>query len=180
MPGKTIGKELNHGFAGSFARMPDMIIDTHPLNDPDGTNPAFFGDPLIFATDGSVSRADATLTADNFAGVAGKEIKSQLNYLDQNEGGKYTNMEAVSVMKRGPISVLVANGTPVLGGPVYVRIALNPSIPTSYIGSFDAVADVDTSGTADVDLNVLLPNCVWITGKDTNGIAELLIRTRNI
>ena len=30
MSGKTIGLEMNNGFAGSYARQPDMIINTQP------------------------------------------------------------------------------------------------------------------------------------------------------
>lgn len=168
MGGKTIGLDFNYGFAGSYARQPDMVIDTHRYA---GSNPAYFGDPVMLNTDGSVTKADVTLTADNFAGVASKEIRTQLNYSGQNEGGNYTDGDAASIFKRGAISVLCMNGNPAPGGDVYVRIALNPAIPISFVGSFDAAAD----GTN----TVKLLNCVWKTDKDANNIAELLVRTRN-
>lgn len=115
-------------------------------------------------------------------GVTAREVKTQTNYLDQNEGGKYVDKDAAAVMTRGSISVLVGAGAPAPDefcevhakflAAVYVRVTLNASIPISAVGSFDAVADSTKS--------VLLPTCVWRTGKDANGVAELLIRTRNI
>ena len=31
MKGQVIGKNMTHGYAGDYARQPDMIVDTHPL-----------------------------------------------------------------------------------------------------------------------------------------------------
>ena len=30
---QNIGKVMNHGYAGSYARQPDMIANTHPAGD---------------------------------------------------------------------------------------------------------------------------------------------------
>ena len=31
MKGQVIGKTMLHGYAGSYSRQPDMIVDSHPL-----------------------------------------------------------------------------------------------------------------------------------------------------
>jgi hypothetical protein len=69
MGGHTIGLDFNNGFAGGYARQPDMIIDTHSYADASGNTPAYFGDPLALNADGSVSRAGASFTAAAFAKV---------------------------------------------------------------------------------------------------------------
>lgn len=73
-------------------------------------------------------------------GVAGKEIKSALTYLDQNVG-KYAKDEPVSVFMRGSINVKCQRSTPSLGGAVYVRTATNESYPGCVVGGFEAEAD---------------------------------------
>lgn len=30
MKGQVIGKTMLHGYAGSYSRQPDMVVDTHP------------------------------------------------------------------------------------------------------------------------------------------------------
>ena len=35
MKGQVIGKNMTHGYAGDYARQPDMIVDTHPLGGSD-------------------------------------------------------------------------------------------------------------------------------------------------
>ena len=113
---QVIGKEMPHGFAGCYARQPDMIVETRPAG---GDTPIPFGAPLVYdATKPAVVAAGATFTAANFVGVAGCEIKSALTYLDQ-QAGQYAPGEAVSVFQRGSINVR-AYGTPALGGAVYV------------------------------------------------------------
>ena len=41
---QTIGLNMSHGFAGSYARQPDMITNTAPLG---GTAAIVFGTPLV-------------------------------------------------------------------------------------------------------------------------------------
>ena len=112
---QIIGKDMPHGFAGCYARQPDMIVNTRPAG---GTAPIVFGTPLKY--DGvTVIPMGASATAAQFVGVAGCEIKSVLNYLDQGTG-QYAVGEAVSVFMRGAINVKCQRGTPALGGAVYV------------------------------------------------------------
>lgn len=168
MPGKTIGNTLNRGFAGTYARQPDMIIATLPNH---GDTNIVFGSPLMSTLDvdlGGVKNVDATLTADNFIGVAGKEIKSNFYYEDQNRGGEYAVNEAVSVFQRGSISVIVQGATvPKRGDPVYVRTVVDGTL---VVGGWEAA---EVTGE-----NVLIPNAQWGSAPDNRGVAELVLLTR--
>lgn len=164
---QVIGKDFPHGFAGCFARQPDMIVQTRPAG---GEANIPFGTPLVYDTDGkSVVAAGATFAAANFVGVAGFEIKSVLTYLDQSAGA-YAPGEAVSVFQRGSINVK-AYGTPALGGAVYIRTAASETYTGEPVGCFTA-----TNESGDT---VALANCQWGGPADENGIAELVILTRN-
>lgn len=162
---QNIGKTMDHGFAGSYARQPDMIVGTRPAG---GEEQLAFGVPLKYDESGAVVLMGAGSTADQFVGVASREIKSSLNYLDQNVGS-YAPGEAVGVFQRGCINVKCQNGTAKLGAPVYVRVTANVSIPTAEVGGFEAAADGANS--------VRLENCQWAGSADVNGIAEIRIMT---
>lgn len=163
---QVIGKEMPHGFAGCYARQPDMIVNTRPAG---GETPIPFGAPLVYdATKPAVVAAGAGFTAAAFAGVAGAEIKTALTYLDQ-QAGQYAPGEPVSVFQRGSINVK-AYGTPALGGTVYVRTAASGTYTTEPVGAFTATNE---SGST-----VALTNCQWGGAADANGIAELVILTR--
>lgn len=163
---QVIGKEMPHGFAGCYARQPDMIVETRPAG---GETPIPFGAPLVYdATKPAVVAAGAGFTAAAFAGVAGAEIKTALTYLTQQEG-QYAPGEPVSVFQRGSINVK-AYGTPALGGTVYVRTAASGTYTTEPVGAFTASNE---SGST-----VALTNCQWGGPADANGIAELVILTK--
>lgn len=164
---QNIGTTMPHGYAGSYARQPDMVVSTRPAG---GTGQIAFGAALKYGTDGSVVPMGAGDTAGQFVGVAAREIKSALNYLDQGAGA-YTPGEAVSVFQRGCVNVKCGIGTPALGGKVYVRVAANEAIPTAAVGGFEAAADAANT--------VELTNCRWAGSADVNGIAELRILTMN-
>ena len=154
---QIIGKDMPHGFAGCYARQPDMIVETRPAG---GETPIVFGTPLVYDTDNvSVIPAGATFTAAEFAGVAGFEIKSVLTYLDQAVG-QYAPGEPTSVFQRGSINVKCYDGTPALGGAVYVRTKTNGTYTTGLVGGFSAT------------------NERWGGPADANGIAELVILTK--
>lgn len=164
---QIIGKEMPHGFAGCYARQPDMIVETRPAG---GSANIVFGTPLVYDTGkASVVPAGADFTAADFVGVAGFEIKSVLTYLDQTVG-QYAPGEAVSVFQRGSINVKVYDGTPALGGAVYVRTKTSGTYTTGVVGGFSATND---SGNV-----VQLTNCQWGGPADANGIAELVILTK--
>lgn len=163
---QIIGKEMPHGFAGCYARQPDMIVNTRPAG---GDAAIPFGAALKYE-DSTVIPMGTAATAAEFVGVAGCEIKSALTYLDQSQG-QYAVGEPVSVFMRGAINVKCQRGTPTLGGVVHVRITANESYPTASVGGFEAEADGANT--------VQLTNCQWAGPADANGIAELRILTMN-
>ena len=168
MNGQVIGKTMPHGYAGSYARQPDMIVDTHPLSGKDNVT---FGLGVVedAASAGAVTLPGSAATAAQFVGVAVREVKSAVDYFNQN-AGQYTPGEAVPVMKRGCVNVLCQNGTPAYGGDVYLRVALNAeTYPNAVVGGFEAAADSTNS--------VKLTNCQWRGPADANGVAEIRIMT---
>ena len=152
---QIIGAEMDHGFAGSYARQPDMIVVTRPVDEK--------GAVVLMQGSG--------VTADKFVGVAGREMRSALSFTDQNTGA-YTTGDAGSVFQRGSINVLCQKGTPKRGGAVYVRIVKNASFPNAVVGGFEAEADSTSTNT------VQLTGCQWGGSSDANGVAELVILTR--
>lgn len=164
---QTIGTSMPHGFAGSYARQPDMIVNTRPAG---GTDNIVFGAPLKYDANGNVIAMGAAATAAQFVGVASRELKSSLSYLDQSVG-EYAPGEAVSVFQRGAVNVKCQKGTPKLGGDVYVRVTASEAAPTAVVGGFEAEADATPANT------IKLTNCQWAGPADANGIAELRILT---
>ena len=163
---QIIGKDMPHGFAGCYARQPDMIVETRPAG---GSAPIPFGTPLVYGTAPAVVAAGAGFTAAKFAGVAGFEIKSAVTWPTQD--GQYAVGEPVSVFQRGSINVKCTGGTPALGGTVYVRTVVSDGAYTSEpVGAFTA--------TNESGKTVALTNCQWGGPADANGIAELVILTR--
>lgn len=160
---QNIGTSMPHGFAGSYARQPDMIVNAHPAGDT-----ITFGAALKYDENGRVVPLGAADTAESFIGVAAREIKSALAYLEQNDGA-YAAGEAVSVFMRGAVNVKCQKGTPKLGGAVYIRTAADESFPGAAPGGFEA--EEDGANT------VLVSACRWGGPADANGIAELRILT---
>lgn len=167
MKGQIIGKTMDHGYAGSYARQPDSVIDSHPLT---GTANVPFGLAVVRDTTNAhavVLPTDST-TAAQFLGVAVREIKTAVDYLNQNVG-QYAPGQAVPVMKRGCVNVKCQKGTPAVGGAVYLRVKANSSYETAVVGGFEAEADSTNT--------VQLTNCQWKGEADPNGIAEMRIMT---
>ena len=165
---QVLGTDMPHGFAGCYARQPDMIVTTRPAG---GTANIPFGAPLIYDSSKNVIQADATATAATFVGVAAAEIKSSLDYLNPGTGA-FAPGEAVGVFQRGSINVKCYDGSPALGGTVYVRTGTSETYTTGVVGGFSANNE---SGKT-----VALTNCQWGGPADANGIAELVLLTRNL
>lgn len=159
---QNIGKEMPHGFAGSYSRQPDMIVATFPAG---GTASIPFGAPLKVSA-GKVVALGAGDAATAFVGIASREVNTSLNYINQSVG-EYAPGDPTSVFQRGKINVICQKGTPAYGAAVYVRIAANSSYPTAVVGGFEAEADGANT--------IQLTNCEWNGPKDSNNVAELTI-----
>lgn len=170
---QIIGKDMPHGFAGCYARQPDMIVNTRPCG---GTSPIAFGTPVMYDSNHNVVPMAGTGTAaSKFLGVAAAEIKSSLSYLAPG-AGQFAPGEPVGVFQRGSINVKCYKGSPALGGTVYVRIVETAAYAsTTVVGGFEAEADSNTAANV-----VALPAdiCQWGGPADANGVAELVILTR--
>jgi hypothetical protein len=171
MPGVAIGLQMNFGYAGTVSRTPDAIITNKKVKT--GTDDIPFGAAVMLNNDNTVQLADSGFTADNFAGVAVAEVKQQTVYpLNEEEGGIYKPDQPCDYVQRGIVAVKVNRGTPTSGGAVYVRKALNQSLPGLPVGGFEAQADGGNT--------VEVTNATWHTGAvDANGIAELKLKTIN-
>ena len=107
MSGKVIGKTMNFGYAGSYARQPDMIINTQPNV---GAVAIPFGSVLIQGTGGvQIPTATAAPTATNFVGIASRQVQSQVHFLEQDQHAEYQPKAPVSVFQRGRINVICAD-----------------------------------------------------------------------
>lgn len=157
---QTIGLNMSHGFAGSYARQPDMIVNTAPLG---GSTIIPFGTPLVRGENGAVVPMGSGNTGNQFIGVAGREVKSPAEFFSQSVG-QYAPEEAVSVFQRGCINVKCQKGSPVIDGTVYVRITASGNYD---VGGFEAEADGANT--------VALFNAQWNGPADNNGVAELRI-----
>lgn len=170
---QVIGTSMPHGFAGCYARQPDMIVETRPCG---GKTNIVFGTPLKYDTSGNVVAFSGTgTTAAQFAGVAAAEIKSALSYLTPGNG-EFAPGEAVGVFQRGSINVKCYGTTaPKLGGAVYVLLATTETAGLTNVpaGSFTATADGTTTANT-----VQLTNCRWGGPADADGVAELVILTK--
>lgn len=160
MTNQVIGKSMTFGYAGSYSRQPDTIIDSHPAG-----GAIAFGQAVVFNS-GAVVLPGASASAADFVGVACREVKSATDYFNQNTG-TYSQYDAVPVIKRGCVNVICQNGTPALDGTVYVRVSANASYPTAVVGGFEAAADSTNS--------VALTNVKWKGAADANGVAEIRI-----
>ena len=114
MKGQVIGKKMPHGYAGSYSRQPDMVVDTVSLA---GVSELSFGAPVVMGANGSAQVWEESSTASNFWGIAVREVKSAYDYMNQNQG-TYRPGDAVPVMKRGCVNVICQAGTPAPGGKV--------------------------------------------------------------
>ena len=157
---QTIGLNMSHGFSGSYARQPDMIVNTAPLG---GTDTILFGTPLVRGENGAVLPMGTGNTGNQFIGVAGREVKSPAEFFSQSVG-QYAPEAAVSVFQRGCINVKCQKGSPSIDGTVYVRVAASGNY---IVGGFEAEADGANT--------VALSNAQWNGPADNNGVAELRI-----
>ena len=162
---QTIGSTMPNGMAGSYARQPDMIINTKPAG---GETPIDFGLALVYDSNKKVVLPATGATAAQFVGIAAREINTALNYLEQTPG-QYAPGDAVPVFQRGSINVKCQNGTAAVGAPVYMRITYNATYQNAVVGGFEAAADSTNS--------VQLTNAQWAGPADANGIAELRLLT---
>jgi len=170
-----VGNVSNEGYS---LRKPRLVKASDP-------NPIVFGETLTLNSDNTYSSiksfvaASGTVTAGMALGIAASNVNINPAYNTQGSagantpGGKYNQGEICDALLQGTVNVYCANGTPVAGGNVYLRTALNGAIPNGVIGSLEAAADGGNS--------VLLTNLKWSTGYlETDGTCQVTILARTI
>lgn len=176
---------LNNGFIGQISRTGERVVTSRPVLSTT-PNPIPFGAPVVIIPtagggDSYQSVADfiagaGVFTAAKFAGVAVREVKTNLSYLALEtlgtpQIGSYAQNEMAEALERGSINVQVNVGAPASQGPVYIRIALNGAIPAGVVGGFEAAADGANT--------IQLTNVVFRTGVlDSNNVAEITLLNR--
>lgn len=154
MAGKAIGISMNFGYPGNYARTPDDVTVSRLIKA--STDPVPFGACLKLNSDNTVQLAGSGFKAENFAGIAVREIKTPTNFLSQNTVS-YQAGQVCDALVRGAITVVCNVGTPTAGGPVYVRIAENALIDDGVVGGFEAQAD-DAGQTAGANTYTISTN----------------------
>lgn len=168
MPGSVIQLMMNFGFPGSYSRMPDDVVMNKPVSN--ASEAITFGSAVKLNEDNTWAAGDATLTAENFAGIAVREVKQAVTL--NADQGSYGPLDPCDVLLRGNTVIKVARGTPTAGGAVLFRIAVGAT-DGSAVGDFEA-------GEVTEGETIALPNVVFTTGEvDGNNVAEVTIKTRN-
>lgn len=163
MPGHVIGASMGRGFPGTISRSIDAIVEPHQNV---GAAAIEFGTPVSLKSDGTgvLPWANA-MTADNFTGVAVREVKTEATY--GTGDAKYGVGELVDVLVRGSITVkctmdATATTEPVKGAKVYIRKATGV-----FVAASESTATVELSGV------------IWAqNGVDADGAAEITILER--
>ncbi len=159
MPQFSFGQVINvtgpnNGFQGSVSRFGDRIILARTFTPYTTTNNLNFGDPTVIIPTalGGVydsvadlvahSAAGVGLVAQYFAGMAVREVKTQLTYpAGQQPGiqqvGYYANQQMAEVLERGSGTVLLSVGTPKAEDQLYTRVVLNGAVPAGFIGDWE-------------------------------------------
>lgn len=122
MTGSVIQATMNFGYPGSYARTPDDIVMNKPVKSDSGD--ILFGTAVILNSNNTYSKGGATLTADNFAGIAVREVKQGIMYSTYgvvDEQGAYRANDPCDVLLRGNTVIKLARGTATAGGSVLFR-----------------------------------------------------------
>ena len=168
MPAGVIGKRLNIGYEGTYARTPDAIIMTRLVQA--GADTIDFGQAVALNDDNTYSPINDATNADKFAGVCVREVKQSVDFYSQASG--YVAGEFCPCIMRGSMTIRCQAGTPVAGGKVYLRIG-GVTPPGSKLGGYEAASAAVPGALKE------LTNLRWTTGElDPNRIAEVAIIER--
>jgi hypothetical protein len=209
MPGTTIGTQMNAGYAGSYSRNGDEIVEAKvaesgsTYNTTGNPNNINFGDAVVLLSaspsvpggtyvDAAVFIANGGTFAMNangnvtsaFAGFAVRQVKQQLT-INAFGGATSANNQLGYFAPGNPTDVIVRGS--VMAGNYYAKSG-NPApvangpvyFRVSTNGAGTFVGALETA--ADSSHTVQLTNCSWTTGLvDTvNGTIEVTIVARNI
>lgn len=144
----------NIGFPGAVSRFGERVIAARAFVPHTVTNNLNFGDPAVtipnqlggyydsVADFVAASAANIGLLATQWAGMAVREVKTQLVYpAGQTPGilqvGYYANLQMAEVLERGSGTVLLSVGNPNQGAQVYTRVVANSAVPAGLVGDWE-------------------------------------------
>lgn len=166
MPGSVVGKRLNYGYAGAISRSIDAVVTNRRAK-----GKIKFGAPVVLNSDNTYSTFSKSNVADDFVGIAVREVKQSTNYI--NGTSQYEDKERTDVLNRGSICITVNVGNPTPNGKVYVRVSENEEKSNGIVGGFEAESD----GVHTIELS----NVRFATGNlDSNRVAEVTILSRSM
>jgi hypothetical protein len=185
MPATVIPvKGLLLGFVGNISHEGYSLRSSRIVRAADTLSVAF-GEAVTINTDNSYSSiksfiaGSGTVTASTPLALAASNVNINPTYNVVGSqgvnmgGGLYRPGDVMDALVQGTMNVSCNNGTPVAGGTVYIRVALNGAIPAGIVGGLEATTD-----GANV---VALTNLKWKTGYlETDLTAEVTILARTI
>jgi hypothetical protein len=175
MPGTVIGKSMNAGYPGTYARNADCVISNRLVKSTDSVGPNF-GDPVILNSDNTLSKINGAFAFADFYGFAVREVKTPQSYMTPETIGNYAPGQPCDALRRGTISAICRVGTPTAGGNVWVRTVLGTSPPAGAVVGGIETAVPSNTGAAGVQLT----NCEFETGyMDANKVTEIRVKTIN-
>jgi len=173
---------MNQGFIGDLGSEGFPLRIPRPVNSTDTKNIGF-GETLVLNTNNTYSSVaqfidnSNTFTNTTPFAIAKSNVMTNLGSFPGGGGsnlspGYYSPGSAScdALVAGGSIWVFCANGTPTAGGQVFMRVALNASIPNGVIGGLEAVADGANTVALATD------RIAWKTGIDNaNGDGTYLV-----
>ncbi len=154
MPATVIPvKGLYLGFVGNISNE-GYSLRTARLVEPTDTLSLAFGETAVLNSDNTYSSLASFLskglglfTASTPLGLAASNVNINPTYAITGSedvltpGGVYLPSAMADVLVQGTINVVAQNGTPVAGGSVYVRTALNAALTGAVVGGLEAAVD---------------------------------------
>jgi len=147
----------NLGFPGTISRQGERVAPSRQFVPTTNTNNLNFGDPAVVVQNAqggyydsvadfaAAATANIGLVASQFAGMAVREVQTQLAYPfgfnvapGSQQVGYYAASQMATVLERGSgtVNVAVAN-SPVSGSQVYTRAVLNSAVSAGTIGDWE-------------------------------------------
>lgn len=151
------------GVAGAVSRNAHLLIENVVL---DNTKTYKFGVPCKFAADGKVIPMESGDAATAFIGFLARSAPQLEASLTAAFNTSVVDANRVhGLMREGYMHVVCAQGTPVKGGKVYVRVT---AASGKLVGDIEAAADGSNS--------VALTGVEFaVSGKDASNVTEIVI-----
>lgn len=145
----------NLGFVGTVSRFGERVIAAREFVPTNSALNLNFGDPAVLIPNNSggywdsvadfvaAATANIALVSAQFAGMAVREVQTQLVYpAGQTPGvlqvGYYAANTMAEVLERGSATILLTVGAPVAGSQLYTRVVQNlTNTPGTFIGDWE-------------------------------------------